>query len=223
MKYRDRNNLARLLLCSASLYLAASSVFANTEKRWEFHVYLDDKRIGHHTVRLVSDLNKRKIEVDAQFDVKFLFVRAYYYEHRTEEVWEGSCLTDIQSDTDDNGKKLYVRALPASNGVQLETHNGNSQITGCVRSFAYWDPELLRSGQLLNTQTGEYQSVDMEYIGESPLDINGLTFEAYQYSLLVEGKQIDLWYTPDMDWLALETTVRGGRRLTYYPANAVIQ
>ena len=213
-----------LLLGGASLYLATSiSVSAATEKRWDFRVFLDDKEIGFHTVRLSGKADEVRVLVDARFDVRFLFLKAYYYEHQTEEIWKGACLTNLRSDTDDNGKKLFLRAQPIGSGMQLKTHVGEKEIEGCVRSFAYWNPELLSAGRLLNTQTGEYQVVSISYLGESPIEIDGVMYEAYKYRLLVENKNIDLWYTPEMDWLALQTTVRGGRQLSYYPAKQTLQ
>lgn len=224
MKFRNRISLTGLLLGGASLYLATSvSVSASSDKRWDFRVFLDDKEIGFHTVRLFATADEKKVQIDARFDVRFLFLKAYYYEHQTEEIWKGTCLTNLRSDTDDNGKKLFLRAQPVSNGVQLTTHGGEQELEGCVRSFAYWDPQLLSAGRLLNTQTGEYQAADINYLGESPIEIQGVLYEAYQYRLMVDGKNIDLWYTPEMDWLALQTTVRGGRRLSYYPAKQTLQ
>lgn len=223
MKYTIGSNLMRLLLTGAIIYLATSiSVTAGTEKSWDFRVFLDDKEIGFHKVSLSSKADEISVLVDARFDVRFLFFNAYHYEHTTEETWKGTCLTNLSSDTDDNGKKLFIRAQPASNGVQLETHEGQRKIEGCVRSFAYWDPELLSAKRLLNTQTGEYQPVTIDFLGESPIEIDEVKYEAFKYRLMVENKYIDLWYTPEMDWLALQTTVRGGRQLSYFPAKRVL-
>ncbi len=222
MMCRAQYAVATLLVLSSSLFWGVSvEVQASVEKRWDFRVYLDDKEIGYHQVRLVPDADRQRVSVEARFDVKFLFLTAYRYEHRTEELWQGTCLADIRSQTDDNGEAQFIRAQPVSRGIRLVTHDGPIELKGCVRTFAYWNPELLKSNRLLNTQTGEYQTVQMIDLGKGKVDIKGDLQDAYHYRLLVEESSIDLWYTPDMNWLALQTIVAGGRRLSYFPAEQI--
>jgi hypothetical protein len=202
----------------AVFFVIAIEAQANTEKQWQFRVFLDDKEIGYHKVRLTPEEDGRRVSVEAKFDVKFFFITAYRYDHQTEEFWEGACLTDIQSRTDNNGEQLFIRKQPEGNNFTLETHDGQQELQGCVRSFAYWDPELLKTSRLLNTQTGEYQDVEIIEMGNNPIEIDGRLVEAVQYRLMIEGRSIDLWYTPEMDWLALKSMTEGGYRLSYYPA-----
>jgi hypothetical protein len=202
----------------AVFFVIAIEAQANTEKQWQFRVFLDDKEIGYHKVRLTPEEDGRRVSVEAKFDVKFFFITAYRYDHQTEEFWEGACLRDIQSRTDNNGEQLFIRKQPEGNNFTLETHDGQQELQGCVRSFAYWDPELLKTSRLLNTQTGEYQDVEIIELGNNPIEIDGRLVEAVQYRLMIEGRSIDLWYTPEMDWLALKSMTEGGYRLSYYPA-----
>lgn len=217
MKLNLRSVLIAFVLF-AVLFIIAVDVQANTEKQWQFRVFLDDKEIGYHKVRLIPEDDKRRVSVEAKFDVKFFFVTAYSYDHQTEEVWEGACLADINSYTDDNGEELFVRKHGDGEDFTLVTHDGEQQLQGCVRSFAYWDPELLKAQRLLNTQTGEYQDVEVIELGQSSLEIEGRQVQAVQYRLVIEDRSIDLWYTPDMNWLALQSMTDGGYRLSYYPA-----
>ena len=202
----------------AVFFVIAIEAQANTEKQWQFRVFLDDKEIGYHKVRLSPEEDGRRVSVEAKFDVKFFFITAYRYDHQTEEFWEGACLRDIQSRTDNNGEQLFIRKQAEGNNFTLETHDGQQELQGCVRSFAYWDPELLKTSRLLNTQTGEYQDVEIIELGNNPIEIEGRMVEAIQYRLMIEGSSIDLWYTPDMNWLALQSITEGGYRLSYYPA-----
>jgi hypothetical protein len=205
------------------LFLGMSiDVRASTEKEWQFRVYLDDKEIGYHRVQMIPEEDRKRVTVEARFDVKFFFINAYSYDHRTEEVWKGSCLADIQSHTDDNGEQLFVRKLPQGKGFTLITHQGEQQLDGCVRSFAYWDPELLKASRLLNTQTGEYEKVQVLRLGDTSIEIGGRSVEAIQYRLVIGERSIDLWYTPDMNWLALQSMTDGGYRISYYPAGEVL-
>jgi hypothetical protein len=86
-----------------------------------------------------------------------------------------------------------------------------------VRTFAYWDVDLLNSQRLLNTQTGEYEPVTVSDMGTGRLTIDEEQIEARHFRLVTEGLTIDLWYTNDMHWLALESVTESGAVLRYLP------
>jgi hypothetical protein len=222
MSHVQRYFLKIILFISFPLLFAISvNAIADTEKNWQFRVFLDDREIGTHKVSVVPYQDLKQVTVDADFKVKFLFITAFSYQHHTEEVWQGSCLRDIQSSTNNNGEDLFIRKLPNGESFNIETHNGEQKLQGCIRSFAYWNLDLLKANKLLNTQTGDYESVEIEDLGNNPLEINGQTVDALHYRLIVEDKVVDLWYTPDMNWLALKSTTDGGYNISYYPETMV--
>jgi hypothetical protein len=47
------------------------------------------------------------------------------------------------------------------------------------------------------------------------LDIGGRRVIAERHTLRTGGYRIELWYSPDGEWLALETVTPEGRRLRY--------
>lgn len=218
ISHRSIQGMFARWLCVALALGAPFATQGMTAKKWDFRVLLDDKEIGYHRVSVSPEADGARVSVEARFDVKFLFVTAFRYAHEADEVWKGSCLAELEARTDNNGSRLAVSAEPAADGLSLRTAEGHKhEIPGCVRSFAYWDPALLQSDRLLNTQTGEYQQVRVLNLGDSPVDINGKPVDARQYRLLVDEAAIDLWYTPDMDWLALESVTKDGYRLSYLP------
>ena len=82
-------------------------------------------------------------------------------------------------------------------------------------SFAYWNPAFLDQGQLLNTQNGEFLDVEISQPVAEPLTVRGEPQAAYRYRLEAGELQLDLWYSANRKWLALESEVRGGRKLRY--------
>jgi len=82
-------------------------------------------------------------------------------------------------------------------------------------SFAYWNPAFLDQGQLLNMQSGEFLDVEISPPVAEPLTVRGELQPAYRYRLEAGELQLDLWYSTNKQWLALESVVRGGRKLRY--------
>ncbi|MEM9385502.1 MAG: DUF6134 family protein [Pseudomonadota bacterium] len=185
-------------------------------QEWNFQVYLNDNPIGFHNFRLNPQENGYKLETEAQFKVKFLFVTAYRYRHENVETWRDGCLERIEARTNDNGDQFRVIGQRDVGGFDLAATAGPDSLdAGCVRTFAYWDLAALQDTQLLNSQTGAYQPVEVALVGRESIDVAGQPVVADRYSLNAEGLDLDLWYTPEGEWLALTSTVEKGRQLRY--------
>jgi len=184
------------------LWMLAAFAFApaaeSAARSWNFRVLLDGREIGQHSFTREGDAEGVRVVSEARFQVRFLFLNAYRYEHRAEERWRDGCLVSLEARTDDNGVRKDVRARPAD----------------CTRSFAYWDPAILRTERLLNAQTGELVAVRSTALGVESIPVRGRETSASRHRLTAPGLSIDLWYA-GTEWVALESSVEGGRRLRY--------
>jgi hypothetical protein len=202
-----------ILFCFA----AALPVSANlaTEQEWRFRVYLDDKPIGYHNFTLAQAGAHEQLTTQAQFDVSFLKIPLFKYRHDNVERWNKSCLESITSTTDENGKLFQVNGTTTDKGFQLSTISGDITLPGCISTFAYWDESFLQHERLLNSQTGEYLDVDVENLGEQSIITGDTPVPATHYRLTGEGLAIELWYSRNGQWLALQSTTLKGRLLRY--------
>jgi hypothetical protein len=208
------------LFISIFVLLNISTATASSQSKqqsWKFKVLLNDKPIGFHEVRIETENNRKTVFTQADFDVRFMYIPVYSYNHETREVWQDGCLLNITSATDDNGDNYFINSQKKEQEFALQTQDGNRSLHGCVRSFAYWDFNMLKSKQLLNTQTGEYQQVSITDMGNDSLSLDQGEIDARHFRLKCENMTIDLWYTMDMRWLALESVTESGAVLRYLP------
>jgi len=213
----NRPALMRRTVIGALLCVAAAWAHARTQT-WDFRVYLDDAAIGHHHFAVRENGAERELTTEARFDVKVLFINAYRYMHDANERWHGNCLTNLSARTDDNGKQSIVSASRQGERVSIDSPRGLEAVQakgGCVMSFAYWNPAILRQTRLLNSQTGQYEAVTIAALGEEKITVRGASVQATRYRISGPKNPIDLWYGPDQSWLALQSTLEGGRRLRY--------
>ena len=213
---------AGLLSVLGILWLTSAAAVTQIPQQWHFQVFLDDQQIGYHTVTVNPEKTRATVQIEANFDVKFLFFTAYRYRHNNREIWENDCLNTIESRTNDNGDTFYVSGQSQNQRLDLDTPQGTQSLQGCVRTFAYWDPRLLQARRLLNSQTGEYLDVNINFINDEALIINGDSVVAKRYRLEAEDIVIDLWYSESMQWLALQTITDGGNQLRYQLENLPI-
>lgn len=205
--------LPTLLSCGLLMFSGISH--AASQQAWTFKVFLDDQEIGEHRFVVSTQDNTRYVEVDAKFDVRILFFTAYSYQHSNYEVWQQQCLQSIKSKTDDNGKQQYVEGEKHGKAFRVITKLSNQQVDGCIKTFAYWEPDFLNSRQLLNAQTGKLMPVTITEVGRKIIQVRGDSVESEQYRIITDEFSIDLWYSPQREWLALQSTTRDGSVLRY--------
>jgi len=181
---------------------------------WTFRVLLDGREIGHHRYVLRGAHHERDLRTEARFDVRMLFVSVYTYFHEARERWSGDCLHSLESRTETNGERHSVRAVAGGNRLVVERPEGREEHRGCVMSFAYWNPQILKARRLLNSQTGELLPVTVAAQGAETINVRGQPLTALRHRLTTPQFTIDLWYA-DGAWVALEAPADGGRRLRY--------
>lgn len=214
------NNIKRFLsgFLIVTLSFISYGVYASYKIKddvWQFQAFLDDDPIGYHTFEVKKDDDVTTVFVVAKFDVDFLFFNVYSYEHTNKEIWGGSCLKELSSTTNDNGKDLVVNLRTEENGVNVYAENISNLKSSCVRSFAYWDPDLLNAKKLINSQTGEILDVNFEFVGNKNIFIKTHEIESKQYRLVGKDLEIDLWYSLNNEWLGLGSKLENGRYLRY--------
>ena len=207
------------LLVAAILAAAWPQAATASASDWRFEVLLDDKPIGYHEFSVSNDGRRQILETEARFDVKFLFITAFRYRHQNTETWDNGCLSSIEAATNSNGDMLEVNGQQLDDVFQVSRASGEATLESCVRTFAYWNPEILNADKLLNSQTGEYENVSVVFEGEDRVIVDGSLVDALRYRLIAEAGDIKLWYSSDTArrWLALEAPAKGGRTLRYKP------
>ena len=202
---------------AAVLFCLSGSAFAqDATKSWDFDVLLDDQPIGSHRFDLTSEGSGAVLESVASFDVKLWFVRVFSYRHHNTETWRDGCLVGIDATTDNNGELLQVNGEITNNGFAVTNQQGQAELDGCVKTFAYWNPAILESTRLLNAQTGEYEPVDVSLDGEEDVRIGDRSIATERFRLSAKSGEIILWYTKgDSRWVGLSAPTKSDRRLRY--------
>ncbi len=196
------------------MLLAGSAPALASSGEWDFRVLLDGREIGRHRYLLDDNGPERMLRSEADFDVRLLSFSLYRYQHEAVERWRDGCLVALDSRTEANGKLTEVRARTETDGLAVSRADGRSRHPGCVMSFAYWDPRILESTVLLNSQTGTLTPVDVSALGTELRIVRGREVQAERHRIRGPELEIDLWYA-DGRWVALEAPAAGGRRLQY--------
>ncbi|MDE2297934.1 MAG: hypothetical protein KGL99_04945 [Burkholderiales bacterium] len=182
---------------------------------WDFSVSLDGKPIGRHRFTVTAQGDTRQVHSVAEFAVKFLGITVYRYHHEAREEWRGDCLTALTSTTDDHGTHSSVRTEYAGDTLTVYAGGPPLVLPGCVMSYAYWNPAMRTQTRLLNAQTGRYDAVRIGAAGSGSIDVHGQPVPATRWRITGPPHPIDVWYSARDAWVGLDSTVAGGRTLSY--------
>jgi hypothetical protein len=203
---------ARPWTLAVLLALAVSPAQART---WDFRVLLDDRPIGYHRFALEGEGEARELKSTARFEVRLLVFSAYRYAHDATEKWRGDCIESLAARTDDDGKRSEASAAREGTRIVITGTAGRLSTADCVMTFAYWNDGILRQSRLLNAQTGDYTPIQVAALGEERIRVKGDMVAASRYRITGPAYPVDLWYAAGGAWVALQTSVKGGRQLRY--------
>ncbi len=213
MKNRRPMMLGFLLLALSVPALA--NMPENSVSRWEFDVYLNDKRVGQHHYEVSRTDGIEQVRSEASFNYKILFISAYRFQHSNSERWSDNCLLGFDAETNANGKRFDISGQRRTGSFTVDDGESSFELPECVMSFAYWNRDFLEQSSLLNPQTGEYVEVSVDDAGADSVVVRGEVVPATRYRLTAYGVDLTLWYSDDDRWLALESVAKGGHRIRY--------
>jgi hypothetical protein len=210
---RPRRVAGWTLLAAAFLLLLIANSAAARE--WHFDVSLDGLPIGTHDISLQENGEARSAVSNMRFRVSLLGFTAGSYEQHEEESWKGDCLTWIDTRTVEKGAVTTVSGRLEGGNFVIDGAGAQQQLPACVMSFAYWHPRVLKQPSLINVQTGASTPITVHALGKDAYTVRGASVDATRYRIETARNRIDVWYSPDGEWIGLRSTSQQGHVLAY--------
>jgi hypothetical protein len=201
------------LLAAALLQLLTANVAAARE--WHFDVSVDGLPIGTHDISVRENGDARSAVSDMRFQVSLLGFKAGSYEQHEEETWKGDCLTRIDTRTVEKGAATTVSGRLEGGSFVIDGPGAEQRLPACVMSFAYWNPRVLKQTNLINVQTGAWTPITVHALGKEAYNVRGASVDATYYRIDTARNRIEVWYSPEGEWIGLRSTSQQGHVLAY--------
>lgn len=198
------------------LALAGAAAQAADTRTYAFQATLDGRPIGEHRFTVATDGDAREVTSDADFTVRFLGITAYRYRHHAQEQWRGGCLAALAASTDDDGQPSSVRLARTGDADAITTAAGTTTVSGCLMTYAYWNPALREQRRLLNPQTGKVDAVTIARVGTGRVTVGGKEVAATDWRITGGDSPVDVWISEAGEWVGLDSTVSHGRHKLSY-------
>ena len=200
-----------LILAYGSVNFSQAGVLGGRnidDKLIKFDVFLGSKKVGFHTFNFEKVGKELHVKSEANMSFRVFLFKNIKYLHEANEVWQDNCLLKFSSKTIKGDSELSVEGKNFGDKFIVSNLSGENQFSGCVRSFAYWAPELLEAEELLNVENGALVPVKVD---KQP----NHNESGYSATINLPKSKIDLKYQDDDNWIELETNLKLLGKLRY--------
>jgi hypothetical protein len=179
-----------------------------------FDVYRDGNKVGFHRVWFGKRGTDLTVENKFRIEIKVLFLTAYSYQYSSEARWRAGQLLQIAAQVDDDGATSQVSAALDDDRMKVNGSAGRYTAEATLYPTNHWNVEVLRQKQVLNTLTGQLNSVRIEAAGR---ELVATEFgEALATRYAYKGDlETEAWYDDAGRWVKLRFQARDGSTIEY--------
>jgi hypothetical protein len=208
----------RVLLCAGmglAARRAAAALPVPPAGTLAFRMVRHGSEIGRHTLTFErqGDVLTVRVAVDAR--ITLLSIPIVRYRHRLVETWQGDTLVGLAGETDNNGRRSWVKAHHTGEGLVVEgSQVGRYVAPNDAISISYWNKRQM-DGPMISSDDGllVYPKVEMRGL-EAVRLASGATITARHYNVSDTFKA-DVWYDLTDTWASLGLIVADGSAVRY--------
>lgn len=179
-----------------------------------FSVSRNDRLIGEQQISFSRNDQELSAQIEADLAVKIGPIVAYRYHFEALERWRQDAFSQLDSMTNDNGRKMRVSARRADGRVRIETPSGAIEQPPTAIPLTHWN-QRIASSALFNPQDGKRLAETVTLAPARPVELaDGGRLQATAIVLRGDA-DIDDLYDPAGVWVGLVGRLKDGSRLVY--------
>lgn len=194
--------------------VAATDARALYGDRIAFEVRRGGSKVGTHETRFDQEGDVLKVTSEMKLKVKVLFIPVYKFKYQSEERWCGDQMFSIDASVNDNGDKNAFSARLEADRLVIEDETSVEAVKPGVLPTNHWNPAVLDDTAVLNTLTGNLNSVDILNRGEEVIETKTGEIRATRYEYQGE-LETEAWYDEAGRWVKLRFKAEDGSTIEY--------
>lgn len=202
----------------ATVRAASSDVPALYGGAIVFDVTRNGTPVGEHRVTFIENpaIEAGDLRVEIRFDIAltFLTLTAYQYRYSSNSVWREGALVSLDAFVDDNGDVSRVTARRDGNILLIAGPNGEAAGDGAIFPTDHWHAGVLDQNRVLNTITGEIDSVVIDEIGREMVatEVGPVAATRYAYA---GDLRTEVLYDEHGRWVGMAFAAEDGSDIAY--------
>lgn len=207
--------IARRALLTGTTSLTLGAAPAPRFPDLRFDVLRNGGSIGTHSIRMRQDGAALEAAIDVDIAVRVGPIVLYRYTLKAREIWREGSFVSLDSETNDDGTRQWVKAARAAGHVAVEA-SGKATLPMPVNALplTHWNI-LCMERPLFDPQDGTSVQSSVQPKGEEAVALaDGRSIRATRYALV--GKvALENWYDAAGHWAALRAPARDGSTIEY--------
>lgn len=179
-----------------------------------FDIYRKDRLIGAHTVTFEEDGTNLRVRSKSDINIRILGLPLYNFSYSSLEVWQHGQLFSIEAETDDDGDKSMMRAQRHNGMLAVFSATSQSLAPGGIYPTTHWDAGVVNSTQILNTITGQINTITVQDLGIETVETGSGNRLARHFTYRGD-LETDLWYDIKGHWVKMRFPGNDGVAIEY--------
>ena len=179
-----------------------------------FKVTRNGVPVGYHSVSLCRDGKELFAKAKFEIKVKFFALELYSVEYLSQSHWRNGKLLALHSRTNENGTVSEVTANRLNDCLQITGPNGTEKFQGEIIPTNHWNIAVTESSRVLNTITGDVNSVRMRDLGLESVIAEGHTIKARRWAYTGDLDN-EVWYDHDGQWVKMRFQGKDGSTIEH--------
>jgi hypothetical protein len=216
----DRRTALKLSLGAfAGLALSTGDAFARLifprDAKLDYLALRHDEVVGRQQLRFSRDSGDFTVRRDVELELQRLGGPAYRFVHHSQEIWANGWLSELISDTDDDGTLWRVRAERDENDIFKGVVNGlHFTVSGYAITSSLWHRDTPTQEALLDVIDARVKLIRGRDLGLETITLRGGEVEARHYSIWGEIQR-EVWYDTECRLVRVVLPVLEGTPITF--------
>jgi len=183
-------------------------------KEIQFDVLRDGDKVGAHVVQFARNRGVLSVQASFEIAIRFFGFTVYEFSYASAERWRDGRLIELDARIDDDGNKHQVQARAVGRAVEVDGPAGEFKAPADVLPTNHWNVTVLGSDLVLNTLTGNLNSVRIVNVGNA-LVKTAAGERAAQYFRYTGELETEVWYDAEGRWVKLRFKAEDGSTIEY--------
>ena len=193
---------------------AASAAGVPKDGLLAFDIVRNGEAIGTHTYHFDRSGDRTEVRIKTDINFRLFFIPVYRFEHESTEVWQDGKLASLESSTNENGTPVKLQVHRDEDSLMVYGEDGNLHVDREIIPASLWNHLVLNRSQTLTTISGNVKKFEVEYVGETELEVRGKKITTQHFRLTGEFER-ELWYDKDDVLVGVRFEASDGSTVAY--------
>ncbi len=178
------------------------ALMPSTPLNLNFDILHRGKPVGFHQVSMRREGARMNIQTRVEAVVKVAFFTAFQYHHESDELWDSKGLLTLNSRTEDQGKRFWVRGVRLKDAFRVVGPSGPYLAPHTtLTTDSVWSYAMVEQTILIDVKRGGVVGVDVQNQGTETIEVAGQAEPARRYRVITPHFAGVLWYDANDQWV----------------------